>query len=67
MAKFLLKKDVKTKKNFFESLNSKEDFGKWLRYNESILESFGDSANEVAKNFSITSQSVGKVLLNDND
>lgn len=67
MAKFLLQKDVKTKKNFFDSLNSKEDFGKWLRDNESILESFGDSTNEVAKNFSITSQSVGKVLLNDND
>lgn len=67
MAKFLLQKDVKTKKNFFDSLNSKEDFGKWLRDNESIFESLGDSTNEVAKNFSITSQSVGKVLLNDND
>lgn len=67
MAKFLLKKDVKTKMNFFDSLNNKEDFGKWLRDSEGILESVGDSASEVAKNFSITSQSIGKAILNNND
>ena len=67
MAKFLLKKDVKTKMNFFDSLNNKEDFGKWLRDSDGILESIGDSAGEVAKNFSITSQSIGKVILNNDD
>lgn len=67
MAKFLLKKDVKTKMNFFDSLNNKEDFGKWLRDSDGILESIGDSAGEVAKNFSITSQSIGKAILNNDD
>ncbi len=67
MAKFLLKKDVKTKMNFFDSLNNKEDFSKWLRDSDGILESVGESANEAAKNFSITSQSIGKVLLNNDD
>ena len=67
MAKFLLKKDVKTKMNFFDSLNNKEDFSKWLRDSDGILESVGESANEAAKNFSITSQSIGKAILNNDD
>ncbi len=67
MAKFLLTKDVKTKKNFFDSINNKEDFGKWFRDSEGIFESVGGSVKEVAKNFSITSQSIGKALLNNDD
>ncbi len=67
MAKFLLTKDVKTKKNFFDSVGNKEDFGKWLRDSEGFFESIGDSSKEIGKNFSITSQSIGKALLNNDE
>lgn len=65
MAKFLLLKDTKTKKNFFDSLGNKEDFGKWLRDSESLSETASKAVGEVRNNFSITSRAVGKTLLND--
>jgi hypothetical protein len=65
MAKFLLQKDVKTKKNFFDSLDNKEDFAKWLRGSESFFDSISKSAEDIAKNFYITSQAVGTALIND--
>jgi hypothetical protein len=67
MAKFLLTKDVKTKKNFFDSINNKEDFGRWLRDSEGFFESIGDSGKEISKNFAITSQSIGKALINNDE
>jgi hypothetical protein len=64
-AKFLLQKDVKTKKDFFDSLKNKEDFGKWLRDSEGPFKLVGDTFKDLGKNFGITSQNVGKVLIND--
>ncbi len=65
MAKFLLLKDTKTKRNFFDSLENKEDFGKWLRDSESLWKTASKAAGEIGDNFSITSRAVGKVLTND--
>lgn len=65
MAKILLTKDVKTKKNFFDSINNKEDFSKWLRDSESLMDTIKGAAGEAGKNFSITSQAVLKAKLND--
>ena len=65
MAKFLLKKDTETHKNFFDSLGNKDDFAKWLRDSDGIFESVGNSIKEVGKNFSITSQSISKAVIND--
>jgi hypothetical protein len=64
-AKFLLQKDLKTKKDFFDSLKNKEDFGKWLRDSEGPFKLVGDTFKDLGKNFGITSQNVGKVLIND--
>lgn len=65
MASFLLTKDVKTKKNFFDSLDNKEDFSKWLRDSESLWKTTKETIKEVGGNFSITSQALLKAKLND--
>lgn len=67
MAKFLLQKDVKTKKNFFESIKNKEDFGKWLRNSKSEWEIIKEAGKGVGNNFSVTSEFFTKAYLNDKD